>query len=283
MGRLSHNSGYIGTDQRRTKAGSYDGRKHYLERILGEFNSSVLLNPNDILPGNLLLWYSADKETSYVNGNPVSTMTNFGIGVNSTPFSTGPAYTTNTLNSLPVFRFNNNAVRTATSYTLNDWTFLLVFNNTAGAESFERLVDHDYVNGFWFGRNDSTPNSFGGGVKEASPPYGRFITATDGQWNIIGNQRNSITHSIWNNGFWTTRVAGTVNGTVTNSNPIGVGGWASNGTQPAVNINIAELVFYDTALSDSDREKIEGYLAWKYALTSNLPIGHPYKNLPPTI
>jgi hypothetical protein len=31
------NSGYIGSDQRRTQAGSYDGRKHYLERINGEF------------------------------------------------------------------------------------------------------------------------------------------------------------------------------------------------------------------------------------------------------
>jgi hypothetical protein len=31
------NSGYIGSDQRRTQAGSYDGRKHYLERINGAF------------------------------------------------------------------------------------------------------------------------------------------------------------------------------------------------------------------------------------------------------
>ena len=276
------NSGYIGSDQRRTKTGSYDVRKHYLERINGLFDSSILFKPTDVLPNNLLLWYSADKETSYVNGNPVSTMTNFGIGVNSTPFATGPTYTTNILNSLPVFIFNNNTVRTTTPYTLNDWTFLLVFKNTAGVESFERLVDHDYINGFWFGRNDSLPNTFGGGVKETSSPYGRFTTATDGQWNIIGNQRNSTTHNIWNNGNWSTKSSGTVTGTATNSCPIAVGGWYNNSTQPAVNISIAELVFYNTALSDSDREKIEGYLAWKYNLTSNLPIGHPYKNNPPT-
>jgi hypothetical protein len=277
------NSGYIGSDQRRTKAGSYDGRKHYLERISGEFLGSESIQPSDIQSANLLLWYSANKETSYVNGNAVNTMTNFGTGVNATSFGTGPAYTTGILNSLPIFRFNNNPVRTSTSYTLNNWTFLLVFNNTTGTEQFERLVDHDYISGFWFGRSGGTANTFGGGVKESADPYGRFVTATDGQWNIIGNQRNSTTHNIWNNGNWATKASGTVNGTATTSNAIGIGGWHNNSSQQAINIDIAELVFYNMALADSDREKVEGYLAWKYNLTSNLPIGHPYKNIVPTV
>lgn len=278
------NSGYIGSDQRRTQAGSYDGRKHYLERLVGEFSSDLLIQPSDIQSTNLLLWYAANKEISYSNGNAVSTMTNFGVGANSTAFTTGPTYTTNILNSLPVFRFNNNnGVRTSTSYSLNNWTFLLVFRNTSGAESYERLMDHDYINGFWFGRNSTAASSFGGGVKEASDPYGRFVTATDSQWNIIGNQRNGTTHNIWNNGFWSTKATGTVNGTATTNSAIGIGAWASNGTQPAVNIDIAEVIFYNTTLSDSDREKIEGYLAWKYSLTSNLPSDHPYKTLQPIV
>jgi hypothetical protein len=34
---------------------------------------------------------------------------------------------------------------------------------------------------------------------------------------------------------------------------------------------------------DTDtREKIEGYLAWKWGLEGNLPIGHPYKSAAPT-
>ena len=143
------------------------------------------------------------------------------------------------------------------------------------------MVDHDYVNGFWFGRNESTANSFGGGIKESSPPYGRYITAADGQWNIIGNQRNGTTHNIWNNGNWTTRATGTVTGTATTSNVVGIGGWYNNSTQQAVNIDIAELVFYDANISDTNRENLEGYLAWKYGLTGNLPPNHPYKNTPP--
>jgi hypothetical protein len=33
--------------------------------------------------------------------------------------------------------------------------------------------------------------------------------------------------------------------------------------------------------STSDRQKLEGYAAWKYNLQSLLPIGHPYKSAPP--
>lgn len=44
---------------------------------------------------------------------------------------------------------------------------------------------------------------------------------------------------------------------------------------------MAELIFTDTVLSSSDREKVEGYLAHKWALTGNLDGGHPYKTTPP--
>lgn len=45
--------------------------------------------------------------------------------------------------------------------------------------------------------------------------------------------------------------------------------------------DIAEIVICNQALSDSDREKLEGYFAHSYALTGNLPGGHPYLASPP--
>lgn len=45
---------------------------------------------------------------------------------------------------------------------------------------------------------------------------------------------------------------------------------------------IAEIVIATGALSSNDREKMEGYLAWKWGIEANLPAGHPYKSLPPT-
>ena len=44
---------------------------------------------------------------------------------------------------------------------------------------------------------------------------------------------------------------------------------------------IAEILAYQGALSDGDRQKVEGYLAHKYNLDGNLPQGHPYKTTPP--
>ena len=45
---------------------------------------------------------------------------------------------------------------------------------------------------------------------------------------------------------------------------------------------ISEVVGCNTKLSTDDRQKLEGYLAWKWALEANLPIDHPYKTTPPT-
>ena len=280
------NSGYNATtDQRRTQAGTIPMLKHNIERDLGSFLFSSASTPKDVDVANLLLWYAADQETSFLNGNSVSTMANLTVGVggsNATAFSTGPTYVTNVLNSLPVYRFNNNGCRTTLSYSFTNFTFYVVFKNTSGTDSYERLVDHDYVNGFWFGRNSSSANSFGGGVRESSDPYGVFVTAQDGQWNIIGNQRDGTTHNVWNNGDFTNKSSNTVTSTATNSTRVGIGGYHDgSGSQQAVNIDIAEIVFYQSALSLSNRQLIEGYLAHKWGLTSSLPAGHPYKSIAP--
>jgi len=49
------------------------------------------------------------------------------------------------------------------------------------------------------------------------------------------------------------------------------------------NINgyIAEIFASNSLWSTSDRQKAEGYLAWKWGLEGDLPIGHPYKSAPP--
>jgi len=44
---------------------------------------------------------------------------------------------------------------------------------------------------------------------------------------------------------------------------------------------IAEYIRLDSAPTESDRQKIEGYLAHEYGLEANLPSSHPYKSSPP--
>lgn len=57
-------------------------------------------------------------------------------------------------------------------------------------------------------------------------------------------------------------------------------GYTGSTLQPAG--RMAELVLTKTtALSTSDRQKLEGYMAHKYAATDKLPASHPYKSIPP--
>lgn len=44
---------------------------------------------------------------------------------------------------------------------------------------------------------------------------------------------------------------------------------------------IAEIIITTSSLSDTDRQKIEGYLACKYGLQANLPGGHTYETACP--
>ena len=46
--------------------------------------------------------------------------------------------------------------------------------------------------------------------------------------------------------------------------------------------SIAEVAFFNHPLETTDRQRVEGYLAWKWGLQANLPVGHPYKNAPPS-
>lgn len=47
------------------------------------------------------------------------------------------------------------------------------------------------------------------------------------------------------------------------------------------NGHIGEVLIYSSALTTTQRQQLEGYLAAKWGLTSSLPATHPFKSLPP--
>ena len=51
-----------------------------------------------------------------------------------------------------------------------------------------------------------------------------------------------------------------------------------NGTNSYDSDYTAEIIYYNSTLSVTQRQTIEGYLADKWGLTTNLPVGHPYKS-----
>lgn len=70
--------------------------------------------------------------------------------------------------------------------------------------------------------------------------------------------------------------------TSTTLTDMGIGARNQNGNR-LMDGFIAEIVVLNTTVDTSDRQLIEGYLAHKWGLVGNLPVGHPYKTSPPTV
>ena len=44
---------------------------------------------------------------------------------------------------------------------------------------------------------------------------------------------------------------------------------------------VGEVILYRSALTNTQRQQVEGYLSWKWGMQANLPANHPYKNSAP--
>jgi hypothetical protein len=93
-------------------------------------------------------------------------------------------------------------------------------------------------------------------------------------------QYNGTTGSLWYNGS-----PGSVasSGSVTNFTitKYGIGNQA-NPTNEYWSGFIGEIILYNNALTTSQRQQVEGYLAWKWGLQANLPASHQYKAITPS-
>lgn len=89
----------------------------------------------------------------------------------------------------------------------------------------------------------------------------------------------SLSGTVYKNGT----AGGTGSSTYTPGTSVGyaLGGRWNNGiAAPYINSYYYEVIVYNRALSVTQRQQIEGYLAWKWNLQGSLPSNHPYKNTP---
>ena len=120
-----------------------------------------------------------------------------------------------------------------------------------------------------------------------------FLWKGDG--NIWGNPSvatgpSSTTNTLWS--FTNPTASGPsylwVNGTLNQSNTgrtnygvlgLDIGRWVNN-SYPWKGY-IGDVIFYDVGLSDPERQRVEGFLAWKMGLRGSIPTTHPFYNFPP--
>lgn len=151
--------------------------------------------------------------------------------------------------------------------------------------------------------NVTNPGAFPGlvGGGNTSGPTGAWLAVTGtpgGQFEIAWNGRNIngcsyganqpfiMSTSYESGGQRTIGVNGKIgandkpNGPRVQPNNNNVLGWAPNIGKMVG--SISEVILYNINHSESERQKIEGYLAWKWGLQGNLTVTHPFRNAPPT-
>jgi hypothetical protein len=210
---------------------------------------SFTTTANTVTTG-LKLYFDASNTSSYPGSG--NTLTDLSGNGNNGTLNTGTTFSSVNGGTM-VFDGNtsNLGVQTNFSPTFTDFTVCVWYKDN-GSPAYGRLVDQDYVDGFWLGRNSSTPNSWGGGIKEASAPYGVFLTLADSQWHFLTSTRSGTTHTIYGDGV-TNKVSNTVSAAALINSSINVGVY-SGGRNPAQIFkgNIPQVFIYNRALTEPE-------------------------------
>jgi len=261
--------------------------------------STASWSPSDL--ADLFAWYKSDAITGLSDGDPVSTWADSsGNGYDLTASGTDrPSYQTNTLNSLAVVEFN--ATHWLAASTAADWKFL---HDSTGSSVFVvlRLTRSDRMAIMWTGPFSSV--KVGWTLCSDTVKQAYNLIRGSGSWTVLN--KSSTNTLLANNDYLVGVVDDPGNATASSRSSIRVdGGTAitnntSSGTPSTADPDspltlgrvgdssmdgmegyMAEVVICDAVLSSTNREKLEGYLAHKWGLESNLPSTHPYKSSAP--
>lgn len=166
--------------------------------------------PSGIVTSGLIMYLDAGITASYPGTG--TAWTDISSTGNNATLVNGPTYSSANGGSILFDGADDNA-STLFNGALNNFTICCWFKATdSTSPAYTRLLDKSFTGGFWLGKDGASANSWGGGIKEVSPPFGRFLTLTDGQWNFITSLRSGSTNVMYGNG-----ITNTVSGTVTSS------------------------------------------------------------------
>ena len=214
-----------------------------------------------VVTSGLIFYLDAANTRSY-SGSGLTANGLVGIGgtlVNGVGFGT-------TNNGFFTFDGSNDYIDipSITSIT-GDFTVGIWFYTTSAADGFyKRLVDLDYVTGFWLGRNANT-NSWGGGILESNLPYGIYLPFANGQWHYLVSIRSGTTHILYGDG-----TSSTTSNTVSSGNLSATRLFIARepgGSASYFNGNIAQVQIYNRALSATEVQQNYNALKQRFGLT----------------
>jgi hypothetical protein len=211
----------------------------------------------------LQMWLKADAITGLVDGDPVATWEDAHTSNKDLTQATSaarPTYQTNELNGLPIVRFDGtDDWMTNTGFTLAQPTTVFIVFVPRLVNSSSQVFVYDGLGGnrqalFW--QADDRLRYYAGTVIDSS------TAVTQDAEQLVTVVFNGASSGIEING-----AAGSAGnaGAQGFSSTINLGAQQS-GAADFAQIDVAEFLVYDTALSAGDRDSVESYLTTKWGL-----------------
>ena len=244
---------------------------------------SGIFIPNS-LPGCQLWLDAADQSAmTFSSGTTVSLWKDkSGNGNDGTP-NTDVTWDVNGFGSgRPTMTFTNSQWFLGNiSITGNQFTAFCVFNMNSESTTYARVLALGAN-----GQNDYNDNAYMCIVRLGDDVFSNYRNGGYSAINIALNTNELTTSWIDGTTSYISQYGGTP-ATIGSSGNFGVSSYAignntnaEDGSSPFYGF-ISEIIVYNTAMSTSQRQQVEGYLAWKWGLQSSLPETHAYKKFKP--
>ena len=241
-------------------------------------------DPSRLSAGTLTAWYKADS-ISGSDGDSVASWADSSGNSHTTAQLTAsrqPTLQTNELNSKSVVRFDG----TNDILTDSDIAALDVGTGDIWLASVLKSTDDSGAQFFFEkGTTSFALMTTASGVLQARLGGTTNIpTQSAGNWSrtayvIVTASRVSGSCNGFVNGSNMTTTGTTNTTSISNSDVLDLGASAVGGNP--MTGDLAEVLVGGATLDTNERQKIEGYLAHKYGLQTNLPTDHPYYSAKP--
>lgn len=240
-------------------------------------------------PANMSVWLRSDTGITETTG-VITAWTDKGSNANnaSGTVGLGPVVATGSLNGYNTVQFGGAKymqIADAASLDLNasGVSFVAVTKSTNSAGATQGIITKEAT---WNYSVKMSVSGLGGvgfsnGAATPSSDEATVGSAPVNNWNITIMNKSD---KYYVNGSEAGASAYTP--AANNANNVYVGVWHQTAGPTVLNQltgDIAEIIVYNGQLTTSERQKIEGYIAHRYGLQSNLPSTHPYRNFAPTV
>lgn len=278
----------------RQRIEGYLAHKWGLLGTLGGVSHPSRFGPVTIVPTQIAgcaLWLDATDSTSMtLSGANVAEWRDKSSNAYAGTAVSSPTLQANSINGLSAVQFNGSSQYITFGNVLNVGTshlHVFVITRFTGDAAVIGKSSYRANLGRWSIYRGASDGGLGFSVDASPGAFAPFADTTTTTQLLRGSWDRS-TLSITQNG--TQRASATLANTtsnLTNTDNLLVGAYGNStgtGVQPGFFLNgvIGEILVYIGTLTVSQRQQIEGYLAWKWGLQENLPSStHPYTTFKP--